>query len=154
MEVKIYECAYSIHALVHNELHKELEKSVLQQLETVGVPYFAYILGEAVGFAPSTSQIKPYFVGYFKVTDKLETLKSELSKFKGDLNISAISFIPRASHRLAYLFVSELFHKYEEQIYNDYHPERPVDIGWKCKEEYNCKYKPSVPIRVITEPRP
>jgi hypothetical protein len=51
----------------------------------------------------------------------------------------------------AYLFSANKYHEFKEQIYNDHHPERPVDSGWKCSEEFQCTYKPEIPTKTDLE---
>jgi len=85
-------------------------------------------------------EIKPLYVGFAKSTDALNSIKERFGFYKDDKNVNGINLISCESEREAFVLASEIWHDYQSQIYNDYHPTRLLDIGWKCTR---CDYKPS-----------
>lgn len=154
MEIQNYVAEYTATPLDQNEIIPAYEMAVLKDFEATKFQYIVYILGHTPHHRGAIiEEFEPCFVGLSPLSQKFEEIKNQLLLYKNDFNINCISCIPAKSHRDAYLLVTELFHKYESQLYNDHHPERPLDIGWRCKDKA-CKYKPTLPIRVIIDSCP
>ena len=98
--------------------------------------------------------VLPHFVGISTSRDIQADLIDMLMLFKDDTAMNAacinvVAVFPHTSPHEAYTSACELYHRFHDMLVNDFHPERPLDSGWRCPQK-NCRYKPNnstLPVR-------
>lgn len=151
MEPKSYDDSHIL-PLLYDAIPKNVEELILKLIGQYNPKYSVYILGCSSNRGSKEINFFPYFIDYTQSSEILSKIKVQLSIYKGDANINSMKFIPQESQREAYLFASKIFHEYGKQLYNDYHPQRQPNIGWRCEFE-GCDDRPGIPIRVIIDSR-
>jgi hypothetical protein len=104
--------------------------------------YFVFVVGDDVKTnSYEFAGLSPFYVNWIREKELINELAGKMDLFDAQRNRFQIFLQVFNEGKKSFLLATEIYHKFENNIFNDYHIQRPLDSGWKCFDE-SCIYKP------------